>query len=39
MEVEQDHMVVSKGMEDREVMAVVAAWWCHREEIQGRVVE
>jgi len=27
------------GMEDRKVMAVMAVWWCHREEMQGRVVE
>jgi len=27
------------GMEDKKVMAVMAAWWCHREEIQERVVE
>jgi len=27
------------GMEDRKVMAVVAAWWCHRGEIQERVVK
>jgi len=39
MEVEQDHIVMSRGMEDREVMAVIAAWWYHREETQGRVVE
>jgi len=39
MEVEQDHMVVSGGIEDKEVTAVVAIWWCHREEMQGRVVE
>jgi len=32
MEVEQDHRVISRGMEDREVMAVMAAWWCPREE-------
>jgi len=30
---------MSGGMKDREVMAVIAAWWCHREETQGRVVE
>jgi len=39
IEVEQDHMVMSGGMEDREVTAVMAAWWCHREETQERVVE
>jgi len=39
MEVEQDHMVMSRGMKDREVMAVVATWWCRREEMQERVVE
>jgi len=33
MEVEQDHIVMSKGIEDREVMAVMAAWWYHRKEI------
>jgi len=27
------------GMEDRKVMAVMATWWCHRGETQGRVVE
>jgi len=27
------------GMEDRKVTAVVAAWWCHRGEIQERVVK
>jgi len=32
MEVEQDHRVISGGMEDREVMAVMAAWWCPRKE-------
>ena len=32
MEVEQDHMIMSGDMEDREVTAVVAAWQCHREE-------
>jgi len=26
MEIEQDHMVMSGGMEDREVTAVVATW-------------
>jgi len=26
MEVEQDHMIMSGDMEDREVTAVVAAW-------------
>jgi len=25
-------MVISRGIEDREVMAVMAAWWCPREE-------
>jgi len=30
--VEQDYMVMSGGMEDREVIAVMAAWWCYREE-------
>ena len=39
MKVEQDHMVISRGMENREVIAVVAVWWCHREKMQGRVVE
>ena len=39
MEVEQDHMVMSRDMKDREVMAAVATWWCHREETQERVVE
>jgi len=33
MEVEQDYMVMSGGMEDREMMAVMATWWCHREEM------
>jgi len=32
-------MVMSRGMEDREVTAVIAAWWCHRKEMRGRVVE
>ena len=32
MEVEQDHMVMSRGMEDRKGMAVMAAWWCYRGE-------
>ena len=32
IEVKQDHMVISRGIEDREVMAVMAAWWCPREE-------
>jgi len=27
------------GMEDRKVMAVIAIWWCHRREMQGRVIE
>jgi len=27
------------GMEDRKVMAIMAAWWYHRKEMQGRVVE
>jgi len=26
MEVEQDHMVMSKDMEDRKMMAVITAW-------------
>jgi len=33
MEVEQDHIVMSRGIEDRKMMAVMAAWWCHREEM------
>ena len=33
IKVEQDHIVMSRGMEDREVTAVVAAWWYHREEM------
>jgi len=33
MEVEQNHIVMSRGIEDRKVMAVMAAWWCHREEM------
>jgi len=28
-----------RGMKDRKVIAVMAAWWCHRGEIRGRVVE
>jgi len=32
-------MVMSEGMENRKVMAVVAAWWYHRKETQERVVE
>jgi len=32
-------MVIFEGIEDREVIAVVAAWWYHREETQERVVE
>jgi len=32
IEVEWDHMVMSRGMEDRKVTAVMAAWWCHRGE-------
>jgi len=39
IEVEQDHMVMFRDIKDKEVMAVVAAWWCYREETQGRVVE
>jgi len=39
MEMEQDHIVMSRGMKNREVIAVMAAWWCYREEMQGRVVE
>jgi len=39
MEMEQNYMVMSEGMEDREVTAVVTTWWCHRGEMQGRVVE
>ena len=39
IEVEQDYMVMSRGIEDREVMAVVVIGWCHREGMQGRVVE
>jgi len=39
IKVEQDHMVMSRDMEDREMMAVVAIWWCHREGMQRRVVE
>jgi len=39
MEVEQDHMVMFGGMEDREVTAVMTIWECHRGETQGRVVE
>jgi len=27
------------GIENRKVTAIMAAWWCHREETQGRVVE
>ena len=27
------------GMEDRKMIAVMAAWWSHREETQGRAVE
>ena len=30
---EQNHIVMSRGIEDRKVMAVMAAWWCHREEM------
>jgi len=32
MEVEQDHIVMSGGMEDRKVTAVMATWWCYRGE-------
>ena len=39
MKVEQNHMVMSGGMEDREVTAVMTIWECHRGETQGRVVE
>jgi len=39
MEMEQDYMFMSRGMEDREVTAIVATWWCPKEETQGRVVE
>jgi len=39
MEVKQDHMVMSRGMENRKVIAIVSAWWCPREETQGRVVK
>jgi len=39
IEVEQDHMVMFRDIKDKEVMAVVAAWWCYREETQERVVE
>jgi len=39
MEVEQDHMVMSRGIENKKVTAVMASWWCHREEMQERVVE
>ena len=27
------------GMKDRKVTAVMAAWWCYRGEMQGRVVK
>jgi len=30
---------MSGDMEDRKVMAVMAIWWCCREETQGKVVE
>jgi len=39
MEVEQDHMIISGGMEDREVIAIMAIWWCYRGKTRGRVVE
>jgi len=39
MEVKHDYMVMSGGMEGREMIAVVATWWYHREETQERVVE
>jgi len=32
MEMEQDHMVMSRGIEDREMIAVMSAWQCHRGE-------
>jgi len=32
MEVEQDYIVMSRGMKDRKVMAVGATWWCHEGE-------
>jgi len=32
-------MVMSGGIENREVMAVIVIWWCPREETQRRVVE
>jgi len=32
-------MVMSRGIEDREMMAVMATWWCPRKEIQERVIE
>ena len=32
IEMEQNHIVISRGIEDRKVMAVMAIWWCHRGE-------
>jgi len=33
MEVEQDHIVMSGGIKNRKVIAVIATWWCPREEM------
>jgi len=32
MEMEQDYIVMSRGIEDREMIAVMSAWQCHRGE-------
>jgi len=31
--------VTPEGMENRKVIPVMATWWCHGGEMQGRVVE
>ena len=38
MEIEQDHMVMSGGIEDRKMTAVMSIWQCYRGETQGRLV-
>jgi len=32
-------MVMSEGMKNRKMMAVMTVWWCSREETQERVIE